>query len=61
MDKDLAEAARKMFAKDLFESIRKHHSVENHEYCQKHIDIVHEYLTPKMKKELRKMGFTIVH
>ena len=59
MDKDLVESARKLFAENLYESICKFHSEENHDYCQKHIDIAQEYFTPKMKKELRKMGFKL--
>lgn len=57
MNKDLIEGARKLFADNLFETVRQHYCEENKEYLQKQIAIASEYLTEEQKMELQQMGF----
>ena len=59
MDKDLAEAARKLCADNLFEIVIKNYHEANKDYLQKQIKISAEYLTPEQKDELRLKGYDI--
>lgn len=56
MDKLLADAARKLYAENLFETVRRCYCEANKEYLQKQIRIASEYLTEEQKKELRQKG-----
>ena len=59
MDKLLVEAARKQYADDLFETVRRCYCEANKDYLQKQIQIASEYLTEDQKEELRKKGIQI--
>ena len=56
MDKALAQGARKLYAENLFETVRKCYCEANKDYIEKQIQIVSEYLTDKQKEELRSKG-----
>lgn len=59
MDALLADAARKLFADDLFETVRRCYCEANKDYLQKQIQIASEYLTEEQKEELRQKGIAI--
>ncbi len=59
MDSLLADAARELYAENLFETIRRCYCEENKEYLQKQIRIASEYLTEEQKEELRQKGILI--
>ena len=59
MDKVLAEAARELYADNLFETVRRCYCDANKEYLEKQIRIASEYLTEDQKKELRNKGIAI--
>ncbi len=59
MDKALAEAARELYAENLFETVRKCYCEANKDYLQKQIQIASEYLTEEQKEELRQKGILI--
>lgn len=56
MDSLLADAARKLYAENLFETVRRSYCEANKEYLQKQIQIASEYLTGEQKEELRQKG-----
>ena len=56
MDKDLAEAARKLYAENLFEAVRRSYCKANKDYITKQIKIVSEYLTNEQKDYLKARG-----
>lgn len=59
MDKALAEAARELYAENLFEIVRQSYCEANRDYLQKQIKIASEYLTEEQKEELRQKGIPI--
>lgn len=59
MDKLLVEAARKLYAEELFEIVRKNYVEANREYLQKQISIASEYLTDEQKKWLKENGYYV--
>lgn len=59
MDIVLAEAARELYADNLFEIVRRCYCDTNKEYLEKQIRIASEYLTEDQKKELRNKGIAI--
>ena len=59
MDKDLAEAARELYAENLFETVRRCYCEANKGYLEKQIKIASEYLTEEQKAELRKQGIVV--
>lgn len=59
MDALLVDAARKLFADDLFETVRRCYCEANKDYLQKQIQIASEYLTEEQKEELRQKGILI--
>lgn len=59
MDALLVDAARKMFADNLFETVRRCYCEANKDYLQKQIQIASEYLTEEQKEELRQKGIII--
>lgn len=59
MDKALAEAARELYAENLFETFRKCYCEANKEYLEKQILIASEYLTEEQKNELRDKGINV--
>lgn len=59
MDKSLAESARELYAKNLFETVRKCYCEANKDYLEKQIQIASEYLTDKQKEELRSKGINV--
>lgn len=58
MDDVLAEAARKQYAENLFESVMKCRE-SNHSFAQKLLSIAVEYLTEEQKTALRRKGYTV--
>ena len=60
MDKDLAEAAREVFAYDLYKLIRECYNESNKEYLQKQFDIAKSYMTEEQRKEVGEL-FDEVH
>lgn len=62
MDKVLAEAARGLYAENLFETVKRCCCEANKDYLQKQIQIASEYLTEEQeeqKEELRSKGINI--
>lgn len=59
MDALLVDAARKLFADDLFDTVRRCYCEANKDYLQKQIQIASEYLTEEQKEELRQKGIAI--
>lgn len=59
MDKLLAEAARELFADNLFEVVRRTYCEANKDYLNKQIAIAAEYLTDEQKDVLRRNGVNI--
>lgn len=59
MDKDLANGARKLFAENLFETVRQCYCEANKDYLEKQLKIASEYLTEEQKKELLQKGISI--
>lgn len=59
MDSLLADGARKLFAENLFETVKRCYCEANKDYLQKQIQIASEYFTENQKEELRKKGFQI--
>jgi DNA-binding transcriptional regulator GbsR (MarR family) len=59
MDSLLADAARKLYAENLFETVRRCYFEANKDYLQKQIQIASEYLTDEQKDELREKGIVI--
>ena len=59
MDSLLADAARELYAENLFETIRRCYCESNKEYLQKQIQIASDYLTEEQKEELRQKGILI--
>ena len=59
MEKELVEAARELYAENLFETVRRCYCKSNSEYLQKQIKIASEYLTESQKEELRTMGIDV--
>lgn len=60
MDKDLAEAARRIFADEIYQIVRNAYNDANHDYLQKQIDVCAEYLTEEQKSEIRKQGIFVI-
>ena len=56
MDKDLIDGARRLFACELFETVRRCYCEANKDYLDKQIKIASEYMTDKQKEELRQKG-----
>jgi hypothetical protein len=56
MDNLLADGARKLFAENLFETVKRCYCEANKDYFQKQIQIAYEYLTEEQKEELRQKG-----
>ena len=56
MDSLLADGARKLFAENLFEAVKRCYCEANKDYLQKQIQIASEYLTDEQKAELRLIG-----
>lgn len=50
MDKDLANGARKLFAENLFETVKQCYCEANKDYLVKQLKIASEYLTEEQKK-----------
>lgn len=59
MNKDLIDGARRFFADNLFETVRRCYCEANKDYLQKQIQIASEYLTDEQKDELRQKGILI--
>lgn len=59
MDSLLADAARELYAENLFETVMRCYCESNKEYLQKQIQIASEYLTEEQKEELRQNGILI--
>lgn len=59
MDSLLADGARKLFAENLFETVKRCYCEANKDYLQKQIQIASEHLTKEQKEELRQKGFQI--
>jgi hypothetical protein len=59
MDKDLTNGARKLFADNLFETVRQCYCEANKDYLEKQLKIASEYLTEEQKKELLQKGISI--
>ena len=59
MDNALAEGARKLYAENLFETVRRCYCEANKDYLQKQIKIASEYLTHEQKEELRQKGILL--
>ena len=59
MDSLLEDAARKLYAQNLFETVRRCYCEANKDYLQKQIQIASEYLTDEQKDELREKGIVI--
>lgn len=59
MDKALADAARQLYADNLFETVRRCYCEANKDYLQRQIAIAAEYLTNDQKEELRQNGFAV--
>lgn len=53
MDKNLIDGARRLFADNLFETVRRCYCEANKDYLDKQIKIASEYMTDKQKEELR--------
>lgn len=53
MDKNLIDGARRLFADNLFETVRRCYCEANKDYLDKQIKIASEYMTDKQKKELQ--------
>ena len=56
MDSLIADGARKLFAENLFETVKRCYCEANKDYLQKQIQIASEYLTEDQKEELRQKG-----
>lgn len=56
MDSLLADAARELYADNLFETVMRCYCEANKDYLQKQIQIASEYLTEEQKDELRQKG-----
>ena len=59
MDSLLVDSARKLYAENLFETVRRRYCEANKDYLQKQIRIASEYLTDEQKEELRQKGIVI--
>jgi hypothetical protein len=59
MDKDLANGSRRLFAENLFETVRQCYCEANKDYLEKQLKIASEYLTEEQKKELLSRGISI--
>ena len=59
MDKDLTNGARRLFAENLFETVRQCYCEANKDYLEKQLKIASEYLTEEQKKELLQKGISI--
>ena len=59
MDKDLTNGARRLFAENLFETVRQCYCEANKDYLEKQLKIASEYLTEEQKKELLSRGISI--
>ncbi len=59
MDKDLIDGARRLFADELFETVRRCYCEANKNYLDKQIKIASKYMTDKQKEELRQKGVLI--
>ena len=59
MDKALADAARQLYADNLFETVRRCYCEANKDYLQSQIAIAAQYLTDDQKSELRQKGIAI--
>lgn len=59
MDSLLADGARKLFAENLFETVKRCYCEANKDYLQKQIQIASEYLTEDQKEELRQKGIQV--
>lgn len=59
MDKLLAEAARKLHADEIFETVRRCYAEANREYLQKQISIASEYLSQDQKDWLKEHGYEV--
>lgn len=59
MDKALAEAARKLCAENLFETVRKCYCEANKNYLERQIQIASKYLTEEQKNELCDKGINV--
>lgn len=59
MDKGLIDGARRLFADELFETVRRCYCEANKDYLDKQIQIASEYLTDEQKSELRSKGVSV--
>lgn len=59
MDETLAEAARELYADNLFDTVRKCYCEANKKYLERQIQIVSKYLTEEQKNELRDKGINV--
>ena len=59
MDKGLIDGARRLFADELFETVRRCYCDANKDYLDKQIKIASEYLTDEQKSELRSKGVSV--
>lgn len=59
MDKDLADGARRLFADELFETVRRCYCEANKDYLDRQIKIASEYMADKQKEELRQKDIMI--
>lgn len=59
MGKDLIDGARRLFADELFETVRRCYSATNKDYLDNQIKIASEYMTDKQKEKLRQKGVMI--
>ncbi len=59
MDKALADAARQLYADNLFETVRRCYCEANKDYLRRQIAIASQYLTDDQKAELRQKGVAV--
>lgn len=54
MDKDLTDGTRRLFADELFETVRRCYCEANKDYLGKQIKIASEYMTDKQKEQINR-------
>ncbi len=59
MDKDLAEASRRIVAENVAEIAKRDFNTPTKYIIQKHLQVVFGYLTEEQKAVLRSKGYTV--
>ena len=59
MDKDLAEASRRIVAENVAEIAKRDFNAPTKNIIQKHLQVVLEYMTEEQKTVLRRKGYTV--